>query len=532
MDTIIRNGRVIDGTGNSWFKADIGILNGKIKMIGNLKGIQAASEINAEGKYVAPGFIDLHQHSDITILAAPSAESELYQGITTIINGNCGHSACPVQDKELLKSHLYGFQPEWNIEINWTSVEEYMERLKASKPAVNVGVMVGHGAIRLAVMGFSNRYCTQEELRKMKGLLIECLEQGAIGFSTGLEYSPGRNANSDELFELVKVAADMDRLYATHIRERGFKFQESLEEAINTSRVTGAKMQLSHMTPKFWAPGNYNEKVIELIENARAEGMDVACDVYPYTYAAATLGHFLPPWAYTDHSKGILGLLNDKEARKEMKKYDNHGLAYLAQPGKWENLILCTSRSNSNLVGKNIAEIADMRGLEDPYDAVFDLLLEEGSNFYNVLVCAIVKKEEDIEEMLKYRNTIVMSDSYNLSKKGVLKGTVMGPAAYSWTVHYLTHYIRKRNIISLEEGIRRITSFPAQRFGIHDRGLIKPGMWADVVIFDFQELEDNASLKNPNQYPSGIEHVFVNGGHIIKNGKHTNKRFGSVLSAK
>ncbi|PKM82887.1 MAG: aminoacylase [Firmicutes bacterium HGW-Firmicutes-14] len=528
MDLIIRKGRVIDGTGSSWFKADLGVKDGKVQAIGNLEGKQAALEIDAAGKYVAPGFLDIHQHSDITLLAGPSADSALKQGITTIVVGNCGHSASPVRDKQLLKSNIYGYQPEWGIDLEWTTVAGYIERLRREKPAVNVGTLIGHGAIRLAAMGFENRVCTPEELARMKALLIESLEQGALGLSTGLEYSPGKSAGLEEIVELVKVASNYQGIYATHIRNREYKFKEALEEAISTAKTAGTRLQICHVTPRFWTPGNATEMIIDLLEDARSEGLDAACDIYPYSFAAFTLGLFVPPWAFEDGNNSVLQYLKDRTAREKMKEYTNQPLAYMAGKGYWEKIILCTSNANPNLVGCSFAEIAGTRGVE-PFDALLDVLLEEGDNFYNTLAYCITIDEKDIEGMIKYPNTVMMSDSYSLATRGVLKNTVMGPAAYSWTVHYLTHYIRNRKLLSLEEGIRRMTSLAAQRLGIMDRGLIRPGMWADLVVFDYDALADNATLANPNQHPSGIEHVFVNGGHVINNGEHTGNRYGSVI---
>lgn len=516
FDLLIKNGRIIDGSGNPWFRADVGIEGGKIKAIGRLAGAEATQVIDAKGQVVAPGFIDLHSHADYTLLVDPKAESAIRQGVTTLIIGNCGHSASPLTHPEDLKNVVLGYLANAGFDITWRQMGEYLDRLEQRRIAVNVGSLAGHNAIRVAVIGYEPRLATPEELEQMKRLLAEALDEGALGFSTGLEYTPGNFSDTHEVVELCKVAAGAERFYATHVRQRDYQAIEAAREAIQIATEAQIALQFSHLPPRIWAPRHANDVMIEMVEEASRQGLEATFDSIVYTWGATTLATILPPWAREGGPLKTLERLKDPETREEIKAY-RFPLFKFVVAGQWDQVALYYSEKNPQYCGMTFAEIGRERG-KDPHEAILDLILEEGPDFYGMMWSAHSQDEEEIETALKHPHCIPESDGLTLAHSGPL-ARMHHPFTYGWVARMLGYYIRERKLVPLEEAIRKMTSFPAQKAGLRDRGLLREGLWADLVIFDEAEVEDHTSLKNPDAYPSGFSHVLVN-GHVVFDGQH------------
>ena len=528
FDVIIRNGSIIDGSGDKEYISDIGVIGSKIIKIGDLSKESTNIDIDASGKKVSPGFFDIHNHSDTTILAGPMQDSMFMQGVTTLLGGQCGYSPAPVKNLTNLKN-ITDWLPEWNIPLTWNSFGEYLTAVEKSKPGVNFGCLVGHGALRTDVMGFENRECTETELEEMKVVLKKSLDEGALGFSTGLEYMPGQDASREEIVELCKIVGKEGKLYATHLRNREAKFKEAVIEAIETADKAKVKLQMSHVAPRYWRNGVDIPMLKEQIEDAKAKGVDVACDFITLNFSTFYVMSFLPPWAFNDGIDKLSEYLSDPESRKKMKEFDNHLLGHIVKTKSWDKVALSGCTKNKNLIGKTFTEIGKELNC-DPQDAILDIIRAEGKDYLNVAGQAEVTDDNDLAELIKLDYAYPESDIWGVSKFDQLKGNVMsGPAGYSWVLRYLEHFIRDKKIIPLELAIQKLTSLPAKRMNLSDRGLLKEGMYADIVIFDYLNLKGNSTKKNPNQYPSGIEHVFINGIHASNGGVPTGNRSGMVL---
>jgi N-acyl-D-amino-acid deacylase len=526
MDLIIEDGRVVDGTGKLSFVADVGIIADRIADIGDLSGAQGR-RISARGKVVAPGFIDIHTHSDFTLLVNPNAESAVRQGVTTLVVGNCGHSCAPAPDPQLITRNIIGYSPGFGLAISWNSFGEYLDKLEQSRPSTNVAALVGHGALRIATMGFANRPASPEELQRMADLLDRALDEGAVGFSTGLEYAPGNNATDEELAALCVVAARRNRLHATHMRNRTDKFVQATREVITSAQRSGCSLQLSHLAPRFWATAAEFAQVIDLIEEARSH-LDVACDMYPYTWGMTTLAVSLPPWVYDGGKTQVLERLRDSEARRRFRQYAAYPQWHLVANGQWEKLVLFQSRANSHLIGKTFAEIAANRGT-DIYDTMYDLLWEEGEDFYNVIWLSNTSSDEDLAKTFALPYCMFASDGVTLAHYGPLKAVKMQASSYGYAPRSIQVYVRERRQMALEEAVYRMTGLPASKLGLMERGFLRKGAKADIVVFTPELIADNTQPLNPNQYPSGIELVLVNGAVVFQHGNHTGLRPGTVL---
>ena len=530
----------MDGTGNPWFKADIAVSNGKIVQIGDLSQESAERFIDAEGQVVAPGFIDIHTHSDFSLLVNPKAESMIRQGVTTLVIGNCGHTPYPVNEetKEDLKRIIIGYMPE--VEIDWVSLDGYMKRLDAQGVSVNVVPLVGHGSLRVAVMGFASRLPTDDELGEMKRLLERELKDGAFGFSTGLEYPPGFYSNTEELIELCKVVAKYGRLYATHIRDRGEGMIAATKEAIKIGELTGVPVHISHHVPRYPFEDKADE-VLALIDEARMRGLDVTCDALipfvledklpEYMFAPGILVAMLPEWAFEGGVEKLLERLRDEETRREIRIKNTKAQARLALDGQWHRIFITHSDAHPEFNGKSIQEIAKAQN-KDPWDVVFDLILAEGANCYNIHTAAAAYTLKDGIKVLKHPTAAPESDGLALATYGPLKDLTFGMGSYGYIPYFFEKYVRERKLFTVEEAVRKCTSLPAQRLNMRDRGLLREGMWADIVIFNPNHIRCRATFSQPNQYPEGIDYVIVNGEVVVERGEHTGALSGKPLRAK
>jgi len=525
---LIVNGRVYDGTGNPWFYADIGVVNGKIEFIGKAKGLDAKRVIDARGLAVSPGFIDIHSHSDFTLLVDPRAMSKIMQGVTLEVVGNCGSSAAPMNDflrdyrEKYLKPML-----DPSLELDWNTMDEYFKKLESKGISLNVASLVGHGTVRACVMGFDDREPTQSELEEMKELVAKAMEDGAIGLSTGLIYTPGCYAKTEEIIELAKVAAEYGGIYASHIRGEGETLLEAVREAIRIGREAKIPVEISH----FKAAGKMNwgkvRDAIKLILDARREGVDVTADQYPYIAASTGLTSRLPAWAREGGAEKIIERLKNPEIRGKIKS-EMHEKYDLREADYWNRIVISQADKHRELEGLSIAEIAEKWG-KDPIDTVLDLLLEEETR---VRIVSFAMCEEDVETVMKQPWVMVGSDGRAVSPTGSLGRGKPHPRYYGTFPRVLGVYAREKKVISLEMAIRKMTYLPAWRIGFRDRGIIREDAWADLVIFDPDKIIDKATFTNPHQFPEGIEYVIVNGVIVVENGKHTGKLPGKVLRRK
>ncbi len=542
-DIIIKNGRVFDGTGNPWMKLDVGICAGRISSVGDLDASQAMHVIDATGLIVSPGFIDIHTHSDLTLLINPNAESKVRQGVTTEVLGNCGTSPAPTNNAtlELLKK-TWGSEAD-EVDWSWTTFGDYLRRIEDQGTAVNIVGLVGHGTIRIAVMGVDSQPPSSKELEEMKELVASAMADGAFGMSSGLVYLPGSFATTDELVELCKVVARQGGLYTSHIRGERETIVDALKEAIAIAKRSGVRLQVSHNCPKYGAHGKF-EEMSRIYDAARGRGVDLTIDNDAHTDFNPQLSQVLPQWAQAGGDQAAAERLRDPKMRERIKKetlddtLPGPGYAGLVKHDRWDRIFLFHAVKNRALIGKSFEEIAALRS-QEPIDAYLDLLVEEdgdASALFNYI------DEEDIKALLRHPLMMVCSDGNAVAPYGAL-GKIQGywPCSYGEYPYILERYVREEGVLTLQEAIRKMTSFPAQKLGLRDRGQIREGMWADIVVFNFENIRDRATCRfpyefplpnYPHKYPEGIEHVLVNGEVVVTKGEHTGALPGHIIRHK
>ena len=527
IDVILAGGEVIDGSGRNSFRADIGIRNGRIACIGNLSEQQPTERIALNGLAVCPGFVDLHTHSDFTLLVNGRAESQVHQGVTTEVVGQCGHSCAPVAHAEDARHGVIGYSEDCAVDMGWRSFGEYLERLDANGLGVNVAAFVGHGTVHRAVMGDELREPGMDEMKRMAELLAETFDQGAYGLSTGLETWPGNICATEHIIALCEVAARRDRLYATHVRNRDAYYDVGFAEALCTARNSSARLQISHIQPKYGAPPHAMDHSLEMIESVRRHGVDVAFDVIPHDWSHTVVRDVLPPWAQEGGVPGILERLHDPDTRERMK-HNPKPMWRLVTDERWDKIALLNSEANPQLVGETFADIGRMRNTS-PFDAALDLVEEEGEHMGSLMWTSHSFSDDDIELCLQQSECAVISDTLALAPYGPLGKMVGSVSGYGWAARFLGSYVRDRNVLSLEEGIRRMTALPAERLGLRDRGLLQPGLAADITVFDKAAIQSRCTIKEPRTYASGIVHVLVNGRFAKRDGARTEVDSGFVL---
>ncbi|TXL70437.1 amidohydrolase family protein [Vineibacter terrae] len=524
FDYILRGGLVYDGTGAEPQEADIGVRDRMIQAVGTLDGATGEA-IDCTGLVVSPGFIDIHTHSDATLLTDPDGFSLLMQGVTTEVIGNCGFSSAPCCNRSLIERFMVGKQPD--LDFTWRSFGDYLDVLEARRPGLNVAAYVGHNNVRLNVIGTDPRPAEDHEIDAMTTLVRESLEQGAIGVSSGLEYNPGFHSDLPELVAVAKVAADFDAVYASHVRNRDWNYEMGVGEALSTARLSGARLQLSHLVPKYGAPTHAAEHIMEMMDWTRRTDADVGFDIIPHEWGPTFVYSVLPKWAYEGGVPKIIERLGDPELRP-MLMHNPWPQWKMVAEKRWHDMVLTQSAANPSLVGLDFAEIGRIRG-KDPHDATLDLLLEEGENMANLLWVGRISRDADIRTMLREKDCGVISDAITLNNKGPLGELRFTPTGFGWTARFLGHYARDEKLLSLGEGIRRLTTLPAQRMGLKRRGAVKVGYHADLVVFDARTIADQSTLQDMNVTPAGLLHVFVNGEAAVREGKRTAARAGQVL---
>ncbi|QJC50462.1 D-aminoacylase [Paenibacillus albicereus] len=526
LDLVLKNGRVVDGSGNPWYRGDVGVKDGVIAAVGRIDE-EAAETIDVRGQVIAPGFIDGHCHSDLMILDHPLSEIKLSQGVTAEVVGNCGLAPAPVfpDREELLRSYISPVIGSTKQEWQWNTVGEYMDYVGRSAPAEHMATYVAHGALRIAVMGFDNRPATPAELQRMKELLEEGLRAGAIGLSIGLLYSPGSYTSKEELAELCSVLPRYDGLLSTHIRGEGNNLLPSVREVIWIAEQAGIPLHVSHLKAAGKANWGKALEAMELVEDARARGMDVTVDVYPYNAGSTSLTTILPPWVLEGGIPGALEAFRDPALRRRIREELGR------EQDDWDNLVCSTgwqsvfvasaSGANAALEGKHIAEIAEARGVH-PADCMMDLLLEEDGQ---VPIVYFHMSDDDVRHIIGYSRSLIASDSLTCETG------MPHPRLYGTFPRVFAKYVREERVLTLEDAVRKLTSFPVQRFRLGKRGLIVPDYAADLVVFDPDTIRDTATYSDPKQQPEGIGTVVVAGRIAMQDGVHTGARGGGFLRA-
>ena len=523
FDLIINQGMIYDGLGGTPFQADIGIRGDRIAAIGDLSGAQSELSISAEGLAVSPGFIDAHSHTDISLLINPNAESKIRQGVTTEVSGNCGSSPFPLRGDsgKRFKDRL---MEAYEIDVDWDDCDGFLSRLERNGTAVNYATFLGHSNLRQAVMGQENRKPTTDELTEMKRLVREAVEHGAYGLSTGLEYTPGSFAETDEIIELCKVAAESGGLYATHMRSEDVRVIEAIEETLRIARESDISVEIAHLKANQRRNWHKLPRMLEMLLKASDAGIPVKADRYAYPAWSTTLQILFPLWSREGGVDDFIARLKDNAQWRKIKIFLADKVNAL---GSWESVMISSvkSKDKRDYQGKTVARLAKEAG-KNPYSFTRRLLIEENGE---VGIVAFAMSEENTEKVLAFPLTMVGSDGSALAVEGPLSRGNPHPRNYGCFPRYLGHYIRERNILPLNEAVRRITSMPAEKFKIKDRGLLADGKFADIVVFDPNTVIDKATFTNPHQYPEGIDYVIVNGRIVVGGGLHSGKHPGKVL---
>ncbi len=521
--TIIQNGEIIDGTGKPGYKADIALEKDKIVTIGKVDSQTLENTIDASGLVVAPGFVDIHSHSDYYLLIDPRAESKIMQGVTTEVIGNCGYSAAPISG-DLLKERQKSYQEQFGIDLNWNDLNGYYEALNIKGTAINIAPLLGHNTIRASVMGYENRQPQQDEMGKMEKIIIEGFEQGAFGMSVGLIYPPSCYAKTEELIRIFKIVKKEDGLFTCHMRSEGEKLLEAIAETIQIGREAGVRTQISHLKTAGNKNWNKINKALALVEDALDSGMDIACDRYPYTASNTGLTALLPDWVFEGGIKEQMKKFKDKKSRGLMKKeiLKNH-----PEPEYWQTVMISqvVTDKNKDLEGKKVSEGAELRN-KDIFEFIFDLLEEEQGQIEAIYFCMC---EDNFRQIIKKDYVMMGSDSGARGINGPLGIGNPHPRGYGSFPRMLGKYVREENLFDLPTAVKKMTSDPCNRLKIKGRGLIKEGYYADLVLFDPKKINDTATYEKPKQLPSGIEYVFVNGEMAVKKGVPTNIYAGKGL---
>lgn len=528
LELVVRGGRVVDGTGAPSFPADIGIAEGRIEAMGDLGRAEAAEWIDASGLAVSPGFIDIHQHGDFSLLACRTADSAVRQGVTTVVTGNCGHGCAPLADRGGATLNVIGRRSEWRVPIDWSTFAGYLERLRAPGLAVNVAPLVGHGPIRVAAIGYAPRPPTPAELAHMRDLVAQAMDEGAVGLSSGLEYAPGRQADAEELTDLCRVVAARGGIYASHIRNRGHELVAATDEAIQIAETAGLPVQISHFAPRSYTPPGEWDRAMEHIHRARERGVEVHVDTFPYTWGPGPVAAMLPSWAFEGTPRDVVARLRDPEQRSRMRAAADTRFALAVKLGLLGESFLVYSRGRPGLVGKSYEEIAALLGV-DAYDAILDVIAAEGEDLYNVVGRSHFAHDDELRRLLREPICMVESDGIVLSPHGPAADFTFSISDYGWAARLLQRFVREEALLSLEDAVRRMTSLPAEKVGLRDRGRIARGMMADLVIFDPATVEDRATFDHPQRSPVGVSYVFVNGSAVVTRDRHTGALPGRVL---
>jgi len=528
FDLVISNGHIIDGTGSPWYSGDIGIRDGRIAAIGNLSGAARKRTVDAKGRVVAPGFIDMLGQSEATILVDPRLPSKIYQGITTEITGE-GGSAAPLNDA-IIEADRAGYE-HYKINPDWRTFRQYFSRLEKQGMGINLASYVGATQVRRMVLGDADVQPTPEQLDKMKALVRDAMHDGTVGVSTSLMYAPAPYAKTEEIIALAWEASKFGGVYATHMRNESDSVLESIDEAVRIGREAHIPVEIWHFKVAGKANFGHMPELVARVNKARAEGVDVEADTYAYTAWFNSMSAFVPAWAHDGGDAKLIERLKDPASRARIRKD-------METPSKeWDNewdeisgpqdvmISVVQNPALKKFQGKRLTEVAKTLN-KDPMDTLFDLLIEDKA----FTECAVFgMSEPDVVLALQQPWVSIDNDSSGTSPEGILGEEHPHPRAYGTFPRILRKYVREEKKLTLEEAIRKFSALPAQRMRLTDRGVLKQGMWADVVVFDPEMVRDVATFDDPNRLSEGMEYVLINGVPVIENGKMTGARPGKVL---
>ncbi|MDH3441740.1 MAG: D-aminoacylase [Gammaproteobacteria bacterium] len=506
-DVLIRNARVVDGTGSPWFLSDVAVADGRISAMGRNLDVDADEVIDAAGRVLTPGFVDVHTHVEsgprrLGLEGLPRADNFLLDGVTTIITGNCGGSEIDVAD--------------------------YAIRLEGL--GINVATFIGHNTVRQEVVGLDDRAPTDAEMRQMKAIVEKAMQDGAVGFSTGLLYVPGTYAETSEVVELARVAAQYGGVYTTHIREQGAMLHESITEAITIGQQANMPVQISHLKVKGPSRWGTIGSALELIESFREKGIDVVVDAYPYARASTNLGVNLPRWAVAGTAADIAGRIEDPETNERIVM----GMKDLLEDGGYPDYSFATVArflANESYNGMNISEINRLRegapNIDGEITTILEMMVEGGEAGVSQGASMVYHymSDADVDTIFRYPNAAIASDG-GVVERGV---GMPHPRSYGTNARVISDYVRERNVMTLEDAVRRMTSLPARVFSFHDRGIIRPGFVADLVLFDPDKVRDKATFEDPHQFSDGFDFVIVNGMIAVANGTPSDVRAGRFV---
>lgn len=521
FDLIIRDATIVDGFSTYRYQGDVAVSNGKIQAVEHhLSGAFGEKEIDAKGLILAPGFIDVHGHSEYSLLANPYAESKIFQGITTEICGNCGFSAAPLLG-DALYEETSRIRTEYGVEISWTKFNGFLEYLSQKPLTLNVGSLVGHGMLRGSAIGYYNRRAASQELLLMKKMLEEALDEGAFGLSTGLIYVPSSFGGIDEISAIAEIMAKKGGVYTSHIRGEGETVFKAVREALTIGKRVSVPVQVSHLKvgKVHWGKA---QKLLELFEKARRNGVDATCDQYPYTASCTSLSAALPLWAREGTDAQMKDRLCDLKIKKQVAEEVDASFKR-----NYDDILLSSISQGvfSSYQGKYINELA--AGLhKTPGELIVDMVAHVGGDASAIYFSM---QEDDLSCIMRWPYTFVATDAEARPFFGVLAEGFPHPRTYGTYPRVLGRYVREKKVLSLEEAVKKMTSLPAEKFNIKERGVIRNGTWADLVLFDFNEIGDRASYEQPNRPSLGICNVWVNGEEVVKGASLTCKTPGRVL---
>jgi N-acyl-D-amino-acid deacylase len=518
IELVVRNGTILDGSGGEPFTGDVGIEGGRIAAVGALAAVECA-EIDASGLFVAPGFIDIHSHSDYTLLVDPRALSAIHQGVTLEVVGNCGFGCFPIRDAGLARKAIYGYSDE--VPIEWRSAAGYFERLASARPAVNVLSLVPNGQLRLSTVGLADRPADGGELAEMTRLLEEALDEGAWGYSTGLEYAQEAGASEQEVEALCRTLARGGGLYATHTRRRDEGATESVAEAIRVASASGVRLQVSHLVPRNGI--EEARRSVACVEGARARGLDVEFDMHTRTFGLTHLYAALPPWALAEERDGLAAILRDPAARERMRPHRS----ILSAGADWGRIVLLDNPFWPEYGRRDLASIAAERG-QDALDAVYDLLLGGLEAPHRLMVIIHAYSEEEQREAFAHPLCVPGSDATTLAPDGALADTFFH-GAYTWAAWFYRFMVRDEGLLTPAQAVHKLSAQPAARLGLADRGRLAAGAFADIAVFDPRRFGERGTTFEPNRLAEGMLHVLVNGVHTLRDGHPTGARAGAVL---
>lgn len=523
LDLLIAGGTVYDGSGRPPVRTDVGLSGGAIRALGRIAKSRAAAVVEADGLAVSPGFIDVHDHTDTNILVNPKAESAVRQGVTTLICGQCGGSPFPMNDEGLAEMRRE-LKEDYGLDCDWRDIRGFLARVERGGTALNFATFVGHGTVRAAAMGYDARPASAAELDKMKAFVAEAMAGGALGLSSGLEYTPGSFAPTEELVALSRVAAATGGVYATHMRNEDVAVLEAVDEALRIAREAAVRLQISHLKICHAAYWPKIDALMAKLEEARRAGIELRCDRYPYIAGATTLALLFPLWAREGATKDFVARLADPalDTRLRAALADKEKLL-----GSWDKVLITSVATDKNraVEGMNIVE-ASSRARKPPYEFMRDLLIEEDGR---VDMVDFYGSEDILKRILSQPYVGVGADSQAVAPYGPLSKGKPHPRYYGTFPRILGKYIREEKILPLEEMIRKMTAMPAAHMGFVRRGQLKVGWAADICVFDPARVIDRSTYKEPAVYPDGIRKVIVNGQVVVDDGTHTGKLPGKVL---